>query len=154
MRDLIVFIAICFSAAATGSVFNTTSLKEWYPGIKKPSWNPPNAVFAPVWTILYLMMAVAGWMVYERSSQELINPPMILYVIQLALNTAWSMLFFGLRNPGLALVEVIFLWIFIILTTISFWGVYWLAGLLFLPYLLWVSFATVLNFAVWRLNRI
>ena len=153
MLTFIVFIILCFTAAALGSIFTNSSLKSWYPSIKKPSWNPPNRIFAPVWTGLYMMMAVAGWMVWERLPQKGFSLPMALFFVQLVLNTIWSMVFFGLRNPGWAFVEVVLLWIVIILTMISFWTVYWVAGALFLPYFLWVSFAAVLNFTIWRLNR-
>ena len=153
MLLLMVFIILCFSTAALGSVFTNSSLKTWYPTIKKPSWNPPDKVFAPVWTVLYLMMAVAGRMVWERLSQKGFSAPMALFFIQLVLNAVWSVVFFGLRSPGWAFLEVILLWVFISLTMISFWTVYWVAGVLFLPYLLWVSFAAVLNFTIWRLNN-
>ena len=153
MLSLTVFIVLCFSAAAFGSVFTNKSLKTWYLSIKKPSWNPPNKVFGPVWTVLYLMMAVAGWMVWERLPQKNFSVPMALFFVQLVLNTVWSVVFFGLRSPGGAFVEVVILWIGITLTMVSFWAVYWVAGVLFLPYLLWVSFAAILNFTIWRLNR-
>ena len=153
MLSLIIFIVLCFSAAALGSIFTRNSLKTWYPTIKKPSWNPSNKVFAPVWSVLYMMMALAGWMVWEKTSYKVFSLPMAFFFVQLVLNAGWSIVFFGLRRPGLALLEIIFLWISIILTTVSFWIVYWVAGVLFLPYLLWVSFAVVLNRAIWRLNR-
>ena len=153
MVSLIIFIVLCFSAAAIGTFSTADSLRTWYPTLRKPSWNPPSKVFAPVWTILYAMMAVAGWMVWERVPHKGFSLPMGQFLGQLALNTAWSWIFFGLRNPGGAFIEVIILWVFIMLTMVSFWAVYWVAGLLFLPYLLWVSFATVLNFVVWWLNR-
>ena len=100
-----------------------------------------------------MMMALAGWMVWEKTSYKVFSLPMAFFFVQLVLNAGWSIVFFGLRRPGLALLEIIFLWISIILTTVSFWIVYWVAGVLFLPYLLWVSFAVVLNRAIWRLNR-
>ena len=153
MFSLIAFIVLCFSAAAFGSVFTNKSLKTWYQTIKKPTWNPPNKIFGSVWSALYLMMALAGWMVWERLPQKGHSIPMALFFIQLVLNTVWSAVFFGLRNPGWAFLEVILLWVFIALTVISFWNVYWVAGVLFLPYLLWVSFAAILNLAIWRLNR-
>lgn len=153
MIVLFVFIVICFASAAVGSICTNQSLKTWYPTIKKPSWNPPNKIFAPVWTSLYIMMAVAGWMVWERSAQHSFSLPMILFVVQLTLNTLWSAIFFGLRNPALAFGEVILLWISIFLTMVSFWQIYWIAGLLFLPYFLWVSFAMILNFTIWQLNK-
>lgn len=153
IQSLIVFIMMCFSAAFLGSISTRASLKTWYPAIIKPSWNPPDYLFAPVWTALYLMMAVAGWMVWEHSTTKGFSIPIVLFFVQLVLNTAWSFIFFGLRRPGWAFIEVIILWIFILLTTVSFWGVTWIAGMLFLPYLIWVTFATVLNFTVWQLNR-
>jgi len=153
MGSLTVFIIFSFSAAALGSFFTNRTLKTWYQTIKKPSWNPPSKVFAPVWTILYIMMAVAGWMVWERLPHKTFSWPMILFFIQLVLNALWSGIFFALRSPGWALLEIILLWAFIVLTMFSFWTVYWIAGILFLPYFLWVSFASFLNFTIWRLNR-
>ena len=153
MLALIVIIILCFSVAALGSIFTNKSLKIWYTTIKKPSWNPPNKIFGPVWSALYLMMAVAGWLVWERSLSKNINVPMALFFIQLGLNVLWSVVFFGLCSPGWAFVEVIILWVFIILTMISFWAIHWLAGVLFLPYFLWVSFAAFLNYTIWKLNR-
>jgi len=153
MISLIIFIIFSFSAAALGSVFTNRTVKTWYQTIKKPSWNPPSKVFAPVWTILYIMMAVAGWMVWERLPHKTFSWPMILFFIQLVLNALWSGIFFALRSPGWALLEIILLWAFIVLTMFSFWTVYWIAGILFLPYFLWVSFASFLNFTIWRLNR-
>ena len=153
MSTLVVFIILCFAAAALGSIATNNSLKTWYPTIKKPSWNPPKQIFGPVWSVLYLLMAVAAWMVWERLPAKGFSLPIILFSIQLVLNAFWSLIFFGLCSPGWAFVEVVFLWMAIVLTTISFWHVYWLAGALFLPYLLWVSFATFLNFTIWRLNK-
>ena len=153
MVSLIVFIIFSFLAAALGSVLTNRTLKTWYQTIKKPSWNPPSKVFAPVWTILYIMMAVAGWMVWERLPHKTFSWPMILFFIQLVLNALWSGIFFALRSPGWAFLEIILLWAFIVLTMISFWTVYWIAGVLFLPYFLWVSFAAFLNFTIWRLNK-
>jgi len=153
MISLIIFIIFSFSAAALGFVFTNRTVKTWYQTIKKPSWNPPSKVFAPVWTILYIMMAVAGWMVWERLPHKTFSWPMILFFIQLVLNALWSGIFFALRSPSWALLEIILLWAFIVLTMFSFWTVYWIAGILFLPYFLWVSFASFLNFTIWRLNR-
>ncbi|MEI8011618.1 MAG: TspO/MBR family protein [Candidatus Omnitrophota bacterium] len=151
--SLIFFFVLCFGAAAVGSVFTAASVKSWYSTIRKPAWNPPDKVFAPVWTILYLMMAVAGWMAWERLPGNILCLPMMLFVVQLILNAGWSALFFGLRKPGWAFMELMLLWVSILLTMTSFWNIYWLAGLLFLPYFLWVSFAGVLNFHLWKLNR-
>ena len=144
---------VSFSVAALGSIFTNQSLKTWYTTIKKPSWNPPNWIFAPVWTTLYLMMAVAGWLVWEKQSPQVFSLPLILFFIQLILNGFWSVIFFGMQKMGLAVAEVILLWIFILMTIISFWELVPLAGALLIPYLLWVSFAFFLNLTIWRLNR-
>ncbi len=140
-------------AAAAGSAFMGASLKSWYPTLRKPSWNPPGRLFAPVWTILYLMMAVAGWMAWEKMPGNIFSLPMVFFGVQLILNAGWTMIFFGLRAPGWAFFELILLWVSILLTLISFWNVHWVAGVLFVPYFLWVTFAGVLNFHVWKLNR-
>ena len=153
MISLIFFVVVSFSVAALGSIFTNQSLKTWYTTIKKPSWNPPNWIFAPVWTTLYLMMAVAGWLVWEKQSPQVFSLPLILFFIQLILNGFWSVIFFGMQKMGLAVAEVILLWIFILMTIISFWELVPLAGALLIPYLLWVSFAFFLNLTIWRLNR-
>ncbi|MEI6438414.1 MAG: TspO/MBR family protein [Candidatus Omnitrophota bacterium] len=153
MPSFLVFLVLCFSAAAAGSLFTADAVRTWYPTLKKPSWNPPAFVFAPVWTVLYVMMATAGWLTWEHLPAKVACLPMVFFAVQLALNVGWSWLFFGLRRPGWAFFELILLWVFIFLSLLSFWGVYWVAGALFVPYLLWVSFAAVLNFNVWSLNR-
>ncbi len=153
LMSLLTFFFICLGSAGLGGFLTSFSVKTWYKTIKKPSWNPPDKIFAPVWTTLFLMMAVAGWMVWERLPKSGDYGPIILFGIQLVLNIGWSALFFTLRRPDLALLEIIFLWIFIMLTAISFWSVYWIAGALFVPYLLWVSFAIILNFTIWQLNK-
>lgn len=146
--SLFVFIFICLSCGALGGWATAKSVKTWYPALKKPRWNPPDKIFAPVWTTLYLIMAVSAWLVWEKGSQEWRSWPLVLFSLQLMLNAAWSVIFFGLRRPDWALAEVVVLWILILLTMLSFWKVYWLAGILFVPYLLWVSFAILLNAAI------
>lgn len=153
MVSLLIFIGVCFSAALLGSVATNASIKTWYPTIKKPSWNPPNWVFAPVWSTLYLMMAIAGRIVWERGPHQGLNLPIILFSVQLILNALWSVIFFGLRKPGWACIEIAFLWISILAATMAFWNVDWVAGALMIPYLLWVSFASFLNFTIWHLNK-
>lgn len=151
--SLLIFVFICLGSAALGGFLTSFSVKTWYKTIRKPSWNPPDKVFAPVWTILFLMMAVAGWMVWQRLPQDGSYDPIILFGVQLILNIGWSALFFTLRRPDLALMEIILLWFMILWTTISFWSVYWIGGAIFVPYLLWVSFAIILNFTIWQLNK-
>lgn len=146
---LIVSIVICFSAAFAGSRFMPG---EWYASLVKPSWNPPNTIFAPVWTTLYLMMAFSAWIVWKSFPFAQVKSALIIFVIQLILNALWTYLFFGMKNPGLAFVEIIILWGFILLTTVLFMRLNTLAGLLLIPYFLWVSFASFLNYTIWRLN--
>ena len=121
----------------------------WYAALHKPEWNPPPWIFGPVWTLLYLLMAVAAWLVWKRDGCQ---RPLRLYFIQLALNAAWTPIFFGAHELGWALVEIIALWIAILLTMFSFHRVSKPAGWMLVPYLAWVTFATYLNFTLWRLN--
>jgi translocator protein len=141
---------LSFAAAAFGSLFQPG---EWYAQLRKPAWNPPNWIFGPVWTALYTMMAVAAWLVWSRGGFAAQRVPLGLFLLQLLFNTAWSALFFGLRNPGLAFAEIILLWLAIIGTLIAFWNAHRVAAVLLLPYLAWVTFAAVLNFTLWQLNR-
>ena len=147
---LVVAVLICFGAAALGSWATVRGLREWYPALRKPSWNPPNAVFGPVWTILYLAMAVAVWLVW-RSGDD-VTVALGLFALQLALNVAWSVVFFGQRNPRGGLVVIAGLWLAIAATLVVFLSIDPLAGALFIPYLAWVTFASVLNGAIARLN--
>lgn len=149
LLGLIAALAVCFGAAAVGSQFMPGA---WYAGLEKPPWTPPGAVFGPVWTVLYAMMAVAAWLVWKRRAVTAVGPALVLFVIQLALNAAWSWLFFGLERPDLALIDIAVLWAVILATTALFWRVRPLAGWLLLPYLAWVSFAAALNWQIWRLN--
>jgi tryptophan-rich sensory protein len=120
--------------------------------LSKPAWNPPAWLFGPVWTVLYLMMAIAAWLVWRKMGFSGAAGAMGIFAVQLALNAAWSPLFFGLRNPAAGLVDIAALWIAVGVTLIAFWRVLPLAAVLLLPYWLWVSFATALNFAIWRRN--
>lgn len=121
----------------------------WYAALVKPTWNPPAWIFGPAWSLLYTLMAVAAWLVWQRNGWR---RPLLLYCLQLVLNAAWTPLFFGAHELGWALVEIVALWIAILLTLLSFRRVSSLAAWLFAPYLAWVTFATALNFALWRLN--
>ena len=149
--ELIVCIAVAFTAAAIGSRYMPG---EWYASLAKPEWTPPNYVFAPVWTLLYLLMGVAAWLVWRERLFADIGIPLILFLVQLALNALWSYLFFGRHQIGLAALEIVVLWIVILLAVVSFWWVRRAAAVLLLPYVLWVGFAAVLNFQLWRLNAI
>ena len=146
----IVWLAVVFGAAFLGSRFLPD---EWYRGLAKPAWNPPNSIFAPVWTVLYLLMAGAAWLVWSRDGVGGALIPLSLFIVQLLLNTAWTWLFFGRHRPDLALADILVLWIVLLATLLSFWKQETLAGALLIPYLAWVSFATVLNWTIWRKNR-
>lgn len=141
--------ALTFLAAATG-VFVSTG--GWYAGLVKPAWNPPSWLFGPVWTVLYGMMASAAWLVWREGGWKARKQALGLYLAQWALNALWTPLFFGLQQPGLALVEIVLLDVAVWATLIAFARTRRLAGLLLVPYALWVAFATVLNFTIWRLN--
>jgi tryptophan-rich sensory protein len=147
------FVAVTFAAAAVGGLVTSGSVHSWYPILVKPSWNPPSWVFGPVWTALYTMMAVAAWLVCRRAGWGGAKPALVLFAVQLVLNAAWSPLFFGWHRIGLAFVDIVLLWAAIVATTVAFWRVTTLAGWLFVPYLAWVSFAAVLNFVIWRMNK-
>lgn len=149
---LIAFIAVCLGAAGFGAIATTSEIDGWYKTIEKPSWNPPAYVFGPVWTTLYVMMAVAAWLVWRPAGLKAAKTPLTLFAVQLALNIAWSWVFFRFHQPGWAFVEIVILWLAIAATTIAFFGRSKIAGGLMVPYLVWVSFASVLNFAIWRLN--
>jgi tryptophan-rich sensory protein len=142
-------LLLCFAAAAFGGMFMPG---EWFASLKKPSWNPPSWVFGPVWTALYSMMAVAAWLVWKRGGCAVQRGPLTLFLVQLALNAAWTPLFFGLQWPGAAFAEIVLLWMAISVTLVAFGRVSYVAAWLLVPYLVWVSFAAALNFTLWRLN--
>lgn len=150
--SLLAFVAICLGVAAIGGLATAHSLGSWYEGLHKPAFNPPQWIFGPVWTVLYLLIAVAGWQVWRRRGLTSVPAALWVYALQLLLNLAWSFLFFGARRIGLALGEVLVLLAVIVLNTVLFWRIDELAGVLLLPYAGWVGFASLLNAAVWRLN--
>ena len=147
-----VFVAVCFLAAAIGSWF-TGSVKSWYPTLLKPAGTPPAWVFGPVWSTLYLLMGTAAWLVWRQRSPSEVTLALTLFFAQLALNATWSYVFFGLRRPGLALLDVVALLAAIIATMTSFVPLSRLEFWLMTPYVASVSYATFLNFGIWRLNR-
>lgn len=157
-RPLIEFLALivcgllCFSAAGLGSLWTFPSLGNWYAALNKPSWNPPNSVFGPVWTTLYTLMAFAAWLVWRQRERTAVVLPLALFGGQLILNAAWSGLFFSMHRPDLAFAEILLLWLMILATAIAFWRVHRIASFLLLPYLAWVAFAAVLNGTIWQLN--
>jgi translocator protein len=147
---LLGFLAACFAVSTTGAVFRPG---EWYERLAKPRWRPPNWVFAPAWAVLYLCIAVSGWLVWREAGVAGAAVPLAIYAVQLALNAAWSAIFFGLRRPDLAFAEIVALWLSIAATIGAFRPVHAGAAWLLVPYLCWVTFAAALNFTVWRLNR-
>lgn len=157
MRSLValaVSLAVCFAAAGLGAALTRPSLDDWYPALDKPAWTPPDGVFGPVWTTLFALMAIAAWRVWRRRQAEPKAARVALgwFATQLALNVGWSLLFFGLRAPGWALLEILLLWGAILATAQAARRVDAPAAALLIPYMVWVSFAAALNFAIWSLN--
>jgi len=149
---LIVSIFVCQCAGFIGSIFTTPSIPTWYATLTKPSFTPPNSIFAPVWTILFLLMGISAFLVWRRSLDKHVKIALSIFMFQLIFNILWSVAFFGLRSPLAGLVIISILWIAILLTILNFYKISKVAGLLLIPYILWVSFASVLNFTIWRLN--
>jgi len=147
-----VSIVICLGAAGLGSLFTTPSIGGWYVTLSKPPWTPPNWLFGPVWTVLYLCMAIAAWLVWRMAGVSGGMLALTLFGLQLVLNVCWSAIFFSAHMPGFAFAEIILLWLLILATVVSFWPVSRAASWLMVPYLLWVAFAAALNYAIWRLN--
>ncbi|HYE33445.1 MAG TPA: TspO/MBR family protein [Methylomirabilota bacterium] len=143
------WLFLSFCAASMGAFFTPG---EWYASLRKPSWNPPSWVFGPVWTALYTLMAVAAWLVWRQGGFAAQRPALTIFVVQLALNAAWTPLFFGLHWMGVAFTEIVLLWVAIGATIVAFHPVSRAAAWLLVPYLAWVSFAAALNFTLWRLN--
>jgi tryptophan-rich sensory protein len=150
--SLVLWIAGCLLASAVGAMATATSVTTWYQQLQRPPWTPPDGLFGPVWTVLYVTMGVAAWLVWREERGRDRRRAIVLFLAQLLVNVAWSWLFFGLRSPGLALVDILVLWALIVATTIAFARVRPSAALLLLPYLAWVSFAMALNLSIWRLN--
>jgi len=143
----------CLLAGAIGSAFTIRSIPTWYAGLSKPSFTPPNGVFGPVWSLLYLLMGIALFLIWRKGfAVPGVGMAVVMFVIQLVVNALWSISFFGFRSPFLGLVDIALLWVLILTTLVLFLRLSWLAGLLLVPYFLWVSFASALNFAIWRLN--
>jgi translocator protein len=150
--SLLGFVAVTFVAAAIGSAATFRGVATWYPTLVKPAWTPPSALFGPVWTALYLAMAVAAWRVWRLQTGSARTAVLRSYGSQLVLNALWSVLFFGLRRPDLALLDIAALWLVLVIALVRFWRADRIAGALWVPYVAWVSFAFALNAAVWRLN--
>ena len=151
---LIISIAVPLAVGFSSSLFTRPEIDSWYKTIQKPDWQPPNWLFGPVWTTLYILMGIALYLVWKSNVQESKKrPAIILWTIQLVLNFFWSFIFFRLHQLGLALAEIIVLWIFILLTIFSFARINKLAAWLLVPYISWVSFASILTYTIYQLNR-
>ncbi len=145
------WLVACFATSAIGAVASIQA-RSFYTQLTQPAWAPPGSVFGPVWTTLFAMMAIAAWLVWRSGGFSNNRVALSLFLLQLVVNALWSWLFFAWHQGGLALADIALLWILILATTVSFWKVRPLAGMLLIPYLLWVSFAAVLNYAMWQLN--
>lgn len=151
---LLLSIAIPVAVGATAGLFTSAEIPGWYQTIQKPSWNPPNWLFAPVWTSLYVLMGIALFLIWKSTATDKVKQKAIsLFAIQLALNFCWSFIFFNQHQIGWALVEIVVMWLFILLTIFAFAPISKVAAWLLVPYISWVSFATILNYTIWQLNR-
>ena len=148
---LVSWLAICFLVAAVGAAASLQA-ENFYAELVRPDWAPPGAVFGPVWSALYTMMAVAAWLVWQRRELPLAKIGLAVFLVQLTLNALWSWLFFGWRQGALSFLDIAVLWALIVVTLVCFWRIRPVAGLLLVPYLVWVTFASALNFQIWQLN--
>ena len=151
---LVVSIVACLAAGAIGSVFTRSAIANWYAALEKPPFTPPNWLFAPAWTLLYILMGVAAFLVWRKGLENRkARIALILFLIQLVVNALWSVVFFGLESPFFGLIVISILWASILATVITFFRISRVASALMWPYLLWVSYAAVLNASIWLLNR-
>ncbi|MFC2033855.1 TspO/MBR family protein [Chloroflexota bacterium] len=150
---LVSSIIICLCAGFIGSVFTTPAIPTWYAQLEKPIFNPPNWLFAPVWTILYILMGISAFLVWcQLNHNRQIKVALIIFLIQLSLNTLWSVVFFGLESPLYGIIVIIALWIAVLLTILRFLKISALAGWLLIPYIGWITFAAILNIFIFILN--
>jgi len=151
---LVVSIIACFAAGGIGSLFTSKAIPEWYAGLTKPRYTPPNWAFGPVWTTLYILMAISLFLVWQKG---LVTPGVVLaftlFWIQLVFNSLWSIIFFGLKSKGGGVIIIIILWMLILTTIIKSFPISTVAGSLLIPYIIWVSLATYLNIGIWLLNK-
>jgi tryptophan-rich sensory protein len=149
---LVLFLSFCLGIGALGAAVTMSSVATWYADLNKPSFTPPNEVFGPVWTVLYVMMGVAAWRVWRAADRETAQGPLTMFALQLALNLGWTVAFFGFERTGSAVAVIVVLELAVITTAFAFRPIDRLAALLMAPCALWVGFAIVLNIAIWRLN--
>ena len=149
----IVSLVLCQGAGLIGSAFTVGAIQNWYTFLNRPSFSPPNWIFAPVWTILYTLMAIALYLIWSTGlNNRLAKTAFWIFIVHLVVNALWSILFFGIKSPALAMVDIIVLWILIVTCIYLFYKIRKISAWLLVPYLVWVSFATVLNFYIWKLN--
>lgn len=157
-KRIIISLALPQMAGLVGSVFTSPAIPGWYANLVKPSFSPPNWLFGPVWIVLYILMGISAylvWSAYAKSSagrRRELKTALLLFWVHLIFNAVWPIIFFGLQNPGLAFVNIIIIWLLIVALMIKFWKIDSRASYLLMPYLLWVSFASVLNYFIWYLN--
>ncbi len=150
---LLFSIIICEAIGILGAVFTTPAIPTWYAGLKKPSFSPPNWIFGPAWTLLYALMGISAYLIWQQGIEKpAVRNALFIFTLQLILNFFWSFFFFKLQSPLHALIEILLLWVLILVTIVSFYQINKAAGLILIPYLLWVSFATLLNFYIVKLN--
>lgn len=153
MLKSVISVVICLGAGFVGSFFTSPVIDNWYVGIIKPSFNPPSWIFGPVWTILFILMGIAAAMIWNKGlDNNAVKIAILIFVVHLILNVLWSVFFFGMQNPGLAFMEIIILWLMIALVMYLFYQIDHRATYLLIPYILWVSFAAILNYSIWQLN--
>lgn len=149
---LIGSILIAQAAGVIGSLFTVQNIPTWYATLNKPAFSPPNYLFGPVWITLYFLIGIAFFLVWKNPGKVNIKIPVIVFSVQMVLNATWSIIFFGMKSPMFAFFEIVVLWVFIVLCMVTFYPVSRAASWLLVPYFLWVSFASVLNFKIWMLN--
>jgi tryptophan-rich sensory protein len=150
---LVIAIVVSEAAGGLGSIFTSSAIPTWYATLSRPALNPPNWVFAPVWTTLFVLMGIAAFLIWKQGLEKpKVREALKIFLGQLTLNVLWSFIFFGLHEPGWAFVEIIFLWLAILATILSFYKISKTAAYLLIPYIAWVSFASYLNLAIWQLN--
>lgn len=150
---LVAAVLVCQLAGGIGALFTSSAIPVWYESLVRPALNPPNWIFGPVWTTLYLLMGISLFLIWQKGfKHKEVKIAVGVFAVQLVLNSIWSIIFFGMQNPGLALVEIVVLWFAILASIILFYKISKPASYLLVPYILWVSFATYLNYAIWMLN--
>ncbi len=149
---LIISIALTVGLGLLGGIFTATEIETWFVQLNKPSWNPPNWLFAPVWTTLYLLMGIAFYMIWKSPASSTKRAAIVIFIIQFILNFAWSYIFFNQHKIGLAFADIILLWLCIFITIVVFSRINKTAAWLLVPYICWVSFASILNYAIWQMN--